>query len=293
MLGRASRSRLPPITPNQKYLQNSYNELYLPWLCPSLYSHSPRSRPSTTVAPLRAKSSSTPLKLGPVRKHEAIPRSTRRGLASAVTESYVEPSEDYIPFANGSSFLGSAPKFFLDDPAPLIIDGSCISAPATFRSFNGISGELDQIHQTLHACLQVGRLERAEALVRRLNQLYKPTAPGLLAAHNEYLRELSWRVKKDRDPQMLKGLHRWFERDIRGKGVPSDATTYALMIQASLVEVDQKKLARTTNRYLRLAEESGIYDETLETTLAFIGNEEADKLTVGNSCNKWKIIFVC
>ena len=128
---------------------------------------------------------------------------------------------------------------------------------------DAISGDINEIHQTLHACLQVGRLERAAGLVRRLNQIYKTDAPGLLAAHNDYVKELSHRIVQTGNQQLLQDLQRWFEVELCGTGVMPTEVTYALMIQASLQASDAKK-ARTVRRYVGLAEKAGLVEETME-----------------------------
>ena len=274
MLGRASGPRLPLTIQSRKHLQLSYNELYLPWLCPSFYGSSARSHSSRTLGRQGTTARPTPAKFRPTNKHEVTSCSFRRGLASAIPDIYGQPSEDYIPFVDGPPSLGSPQRSLVDSPQPLILDAACITSAAAFRSHNGISGELDEIHQTLHACLQVGRLERAAALIQRLNMIYKPTAPGLLAAHTEYIRELAWRITKSKDLQMLKDLQKWFEVKMRRKGVPPDAMAYALMIQASLSGDNHKAVARTVSRYRHLAEEAGIHNETLLTATLLLEEDQ-------------------
>ena len=274
MLGPASGTRLPLTIQSRKHLQSSYNELYLPWLCPSFYGSSARSHSSRTLGRQGTTARPTPAKLRPINKHEATSRSFRRGLASAVPDIYGQPSEDYIPFVNGPPSLALPQRSLVDSPQPLILESACITSAAAFRSYNGISGELDEIHQTLHACLQVGRLERAAALIQRLDMIYKPTAPGLLAAHTQYIRELAWRITKSKDQQMLKDLRKWFEVKMRRKGVTPDALTYALMIQASLSGDNDKAIARTVSRYRHLAEEDGIHHETLLTATLLLEEDQ-------------------
>ena len=278
MLGRASGPRLPLAIRRRKHLQTSYNELYLPWLCPSIYGSPARSLSSRTMGRQRTTARPTSTIIRPVDKNEPTSRSFRRGLASVIREVYIQPSEDCIPFVNGPPFSGSPYEPLVHRPKPLIVDPSFITTAAAFRSFNGISGELDEIHQTLHACLQVGRLERAAALVRRLSKLYKPTAPGLLAAHTQYLRELAWRITKTKDQQMLKDLQKWFEVDMRRKGVPPDPMMYALMIQASLSEDNHKAIARKISRYRNLAKEGGIYRETMMTIMTLLEEDQVGTL---------------
>ena len=112
--------------------------------------------------------------------------------------------------------------------------------------------------------------------MQRLSTLYKPDAPGLLAAHNDYIRELTYRVSRTKDRQMLKDIQKWFEVSLRGKGVTPDATTYALMIQATFQEPDTKKVSRTIRRYVHLAEEAGIVDETVAITSSMLDGESVE-----------------
>lgn len=158
------------------------------------------------------------------------------------------------------------------------MDDAATTAPATFKASNAISGEIGEIHQTLHACLQVGRLPRALTLMQRLMTLYKADAPGLLAAHNDYIRELSYQLSRNKDMQMLKAVQSWFEVSLRGKGVVPNATTYALMIQAAFQESETKRVDRSIKRYVHLAEEAGMLDESLAIASSMLDDESFDIL---------------
>lgn len=72
---------------------------------------------------------------------------------------------------------------------------------------------------------------------------------------------------------MLKDVQNWFEVSLRGKGVTPDATTYALMIQAAFQESDVKKVSRTIKRYVHLAEEAGVLDETVANVSSTLDDE--------------------
>ena len=277
MLGWAPKSRLPQLT--RKHLQNVYDELYLPWLCPSLHRVPLSLRTSATVARPPRRAEPTRPNTRSANIHAAGSICGRRGLASALIDTYSISPEETIPFANEPPFTGPFPNSFLDSPVPfLVVENPCTAAPAVFRTHNAISGELCEIHQSLHACLQVGRLERAAALMRRLQCLYKSDSPGLLAAHNEYLRELSWRIQRDNDQCMLDHLNNWFHSRILRGGVAANATTYSLMIQANLNRDDPKKVVRTVRRYFQLAGLAGLYNETLYSTLALLQDDECERL---------------
>lgn len=98
--------------------------------------------------------------------------------------------------------------------------------------------------------------------MRRLNQIYKPSAPGLLAAHNEYVKELSYRIGQTKDQHLLEHLQRWFIADLKEAGVEPNAEIYAWMIQASLQTSGSRK-DRTVRRYVNLAKEAEMYEETM------------------------------
>ena len=256
--------------------------LQLPFLCPALFrqpSFSPKLSTSRVHIHSRRKSDST--RTGASNQSAPSRLSQRRSLASAATAEELLQHDSYIPWegqtptdhAYGQPFDGqnviSLPGF---DPesSPIIIKDSLTAFPRKFRvAKDAVSGNINEIHQTLHACLQVGRLERAAALVRRLNEIYKPHAPGLLAAHNEYISELSHRITQNKDQQLLQQLQQWFHVDLVDVGVKADATTYVLMICASLQRLDTKR-DRTVKRYAKLGQEAGLGEE-IETLLSTYG----------------------
>ena len=133
--------------------------------------------------------------------------------------------------------------------------------PKTFRVKGSVVGDLNEIHQNLHACLQVGRLERAAALVRRLSQIYNPDAAGLLAAHSDYVREVTNKIVQTQDQRLLKDLQRWFEVDIKRVGIIPNAELYAQMIRASSQSSDASR-ERAMRRYQNMADEAGVGVET-------------------------------
>ena len=150
------------------------------------------------------------------------------------------------------------------DPAttsPLIIKETLAKYPKNFRVKDYITGDLNELHQNLHACLQVGRLERAAALLRRLNQIYTPDAAGLLAAHSDYLREITNKVAQTQDQRLLKDLQKWFEVDLKGVGVIPNAEMYAQMIRASSYLLDASK-GRAMRRYQKMADDAGLAIES-------------------------------
>ncbi|KAL6719165.1 DNA-directed RNA polymerase [Lecanora helva] len=271
MFARASKRSLPQDVYRQSL--SCLEGLQLPFLCPALFGQSLGEKKASSITKPRSRRRSERSPAAVVKRSGLVGFAQSRYLASAATAENASQRDTYLPWdypgyvsqSYGQTFTGqSLDGVSAFDPGspPLIIKDSLTTQPVRFRTTrDAISGDLNEIHQTLHACLQVGRLERAATLVRRLNEIYKPDAPGLLAAHNDYITELSHRIVQKRDQRLLEHLQRWFQIDLVDNRVEPDETTYAMMIRASSQRLDSKK-DRTVRRYLNLAQEAGLSDET-------------------------------
>lgn len=226
------------------------------------------------------------------RRQSAVNKlSPRRGLAFAAAEAHEIPKDDYVPFegqqnpseASTNSQLpwsrGSSISSLKDyDPlSPIIINDVLANNDFRFRLAKGVGGQLSEIQQTFHACLQVGRLERAAAMLRRLNRLYEKHDPDLLRAHHDYLRSMVEKVVTTKDQPTLKQLQKWFEVDIRAWGITPDATMYAFLIKAAFQEGNVLKTDRTIRRYVDLAGKDGVHIEAI--SLPILSNQEFGKVT--------------
>ncbi|MCJ1378551.1 DNA-directed RNA polymerase [Xylographa soralifera] len=294
MIIRASRPILPLNSPRS--LQPAFEQLQFPWLCPALLGYAARrsGRPTTTVTkrrPICGQRTALPTSRGPV---TSPTKAQRRGFAYATGYDTSTLNDDYVPFDNsgspytpqipsqypwsGRANLAELPSF--DPTAPLIIHDSLRQAPRRFRVGNdGIGGELSEIHQTLQACLRVGRFERAAATVRRLTAIYKLDAPELISAHNDYLASAIERIVETKDQALLRHVQRWFEVEIRALGIPPNPRTYGLMLRASFQESNQLKIDRTIRRYIALAEQADLRDEALSTALNTLNSQEIGRVT--------------
>lgn len=275
MFARASRRTLH----HDAYKQSSsaLEHLHLPFLCPALFEKSIGVRKHSTAP--RVASSKPHLeqpRTGSGRHSASLTPSHRRRLASAAAAIQYEPEQDaYVPWAESPgtnfnhrpSFDGtgisalSALRHFDPNAPPLIIRDTLTTHPKKFRVKDAITGDLNQLHQNLHACLQVGRLERAAALLRRLNQIYNSDAAGLLAAHSDYVRELTNKIVQTKDQQLLQDLQRWFEVDLKRVGVNPNAEIYAQMVRASSQSSGASR-ERAMRRYQKLADDAGFGVET-------------------------------
>ena len=256
----------------------------LPFLCPALCRH----------PELLQRASSTTKTCGkPILTHSrsqtaSTATSQSRHLASAAIVE--NANHDYhLPFepsplgpyrSRPSTQSLSALRPFDPSSPPIVINDVLSTHPKTFKTKNAISGSLNEIHQNLHACLQVGRLERAAALMRRMNEIYKPGAPGLVAAHTEYVKEVAYRINQRQDQQLLQHLQKWFQVDLKAAGVEPDEEMYALMIRASLNRDDERR-GRTVRRYVNLSKEDGLYDETIKLLDSHAQARVCDSTTQG------------
>ena len=287
MFARPSRLKVNQNASQQLHLFSS--DLYLPWLCPALYKDQRHYRSSSTIKSSQQK---TRPALPQPKRSDSSSRTDVRWLASATNLDNASPIVDYIPFENKSHvqpprglhfpWLGVADTPLPDRPdagAPLIINDSLTTKPPRFRTVDAISGELHDIVSTMKACLHVGRFQRATSLMQRLNALYKPDASALLAAHNDYIRELAWKIVTGRDQHLLNNLQKWFEVDLRGRGIPPNPSTYAFMIQAALQDISTSRRDRTVRRYLHLAREAGLWDELMNALLTVLNEQDFGRVT--------------
>ena len=295
MIIRASRPKLP--LDAARSLQPAFEQLNLPWLCPALCGTPIRQplRMATTVS-TKTSSVSCPPPYQKIRKPAPIQRpAPGRGYAYAAVAECAVNNDEYIPFDHPSlpyshstpsghpwaPNKGSADLPLFDPTSPLVLHDSLRPAPRKFRDHNGhgSGGEIYEIHQTLQACLQVGRLERAAATLRRLSFIYRLDAPELIKIHNEYLASLIDRVVDTKDQELLKHVQHWFEVEIRAQGIPPDALTYGLMLRASFQEANQLRIDRNIRRYIALADQAGLRDEALCTSLTTLNAQEIGRVT--------------
>ncbi|MCJ1357682.1 MAG: DNA-directed RNA polymerase [Icmadophila ericetorum] len=295
MLVRAARRKLQ--RNGRESLQSSFAQLQLPWLCPALL-HGSKGRPyrSTTATKRTLRTPAT------ISKLESTPtpysQTPKRGLAYEAPLEHPPPRDAYVPFeglglrvqSDNSYFTwsgrdhqrGDLASLTFDPTSPLIIHDSLATAPRRFRSggsANALGGELGEIHDNFRACLQVNKLDMAEAALRRLALIYKNDDPELAQLNNEYIAATTDQVVKEKKPEMLRRIQKWFEVNVRGNEIPFNGTTIAYMIRATFQEPNQLKIGRTIRRYIALAEEAGIRDETMAATLHMLSEQEVGQVT--------------
>lgn len=289
MLARASRLKLKQNAGQQLHV--SLNDLYLPWLCPALYKERRHQYSLPTTRSSKATAKSRPAWLPVTRPSPSI-RNENRGLASATAFDHIPVTDDYVPFEHQAG--GQPPKAFqlpwlvsskdvtldhLNADTPIIIKDSLTTRPPRFRTVNAAGNDLGDIVSTMRACLHVGRFERAAALMQRLNSVYKTDSPALLAAHNDYIRESAFKIASTGDQHLLNNLQKWFEVEVRGRGILPNETTYASMIQAVLQDVSAGKSNRSIRRYLHLADQAGFRDKLMNALLTVLNEQDFGRVT--------------
>jgi DNA-directed RNA polymerase len=262
MLVRAARRKVRPKAIRSRF---AYEQLYLPWLCPGHNQTHSHGRRSITVD---AGSQSPSLRKRRNSKDgSSLP--SRRALATAVG---YRPLDD-IPFENLNSMLPPPPprdtrgdygdtnrlsslKPF--ETSPLYLGGSLATAPQKYRIGKlGVGGALSDIESVFEACLQVGRIERAGNILRRIAKIDNMRMDLLVSYHNRYLRAALEQIMMNPAASDIQDLHKWFELEIRLKGVMHNTSTLAYMVKASLRSPAQRR-ERLVRRYMDMLDEDGV-----------------------------------
>jgi DNA-directed RNA polymerase len=222
--------------------------------------------PSSPLDRRQASSSSLP----PSRRAPATlsPRHETRSLATAAELQSSPP--DALPF---QAFSPQAWGSRRPDPQhsrlpdwssakPLVVhDATAEIAPPTRTKF-GIGGDPMELHQNLYACLRVGRLDRATAIVQRLSELYSPTAPELIDAHNRYLQAMLELAQESRDQdqarwEAMAKIERWYSSEMVRKMIEPNAQTFVVLLRAAMNLLDNADREGAIQKYLSLAYEQG------------------------------------
>lgn len=144
----------------------------------------------------------------------------------------------------------------LDPMRTVRLEGSLSHAPQRYRSGRkiGIGGDFTEIQSVFEACLQIGRIERAGIILKRIAGIQQMYPEDLLALHNRYLRAAVEQIMTNPTQSATQSLHKWFELEIRLKGIPANTETVAYMVKASLQSPNGKR-ERLVRRYMDMLEE--------------------------------------
>ncbi|KAK2039224.1 DNA-dependent RNA polymerase [Colletotrichum somersetense] len=141
-----------------------------------------------------------------------------------------------------------------DPSSPLVIEEASIAAARSRTNLQGISGDVDEMLPVFHACIRVGKVDRAQLVLKRMSTHDVFPGEELIFLHNRYLRASLDQMRSRPDRNQAEGLHKWYELYIRAKGLPQTAETVACMLKASLLsEHDPDRRHRLVTRYMGLA----------------------------------------
>lgn len=257
MLVRAARRKVRPEAIRSSI---SCNHPHLPWSRPTHIKTSETRRwgsidSGTQKVGLRKRSNS----------QDASKLSGRRTLATAV---------DFIPF-EGIEHLPTAfsPSLGNENPNwnpsvlrsyesrnPIYLGGSVAKPPPRVKATKDLGlpgGTVDQYKSVFEACLQVGRIERAEVIFRRLLKSELLNPDEVLDIHNRYLRASVEHIILHPSEVATQRLHSWFELEIRMKNIHYDFETLAYMVKASLQSQSGKR-ERLVRRYMDMLDEQAV-----------------------------------
>jgi DNA-directed RNA polymerase, mitochondrial len=256
MLARAARRSARSHTP--RGFRATCEQLYLPWLCPAYIQprRAPRRHFTIEAGPHRA----------PLRKRrdsrDAASFSPRRSLATAVDYRPIDDipfeglGQPLIPAYDASGYRGDSLSYLKqwDPTKPVILRESSSLAPHRHRTIQAIGGELHEILSVLDACLQVGRIERAGVIIRRIATLRTLNSDEMLRLHNQYLKVSLENIQANPSESAAQALHKWFELEIRNKDIPMNAEMIAYMLQASLQSPPGSRRDRLVRRYMDMVQ---------------------------------------
>jgi DNA-directed RNA polymerase len=191
--------------------------------------------------------------------NDTCKQTTRRAMATAA--GYL----DEIPFVgmgnlpppplpqSSNTMHGTSSMYDLHHGHPPLSFGDSIPAPSIRLKVDSkslVNGDLSEVQAVFHACLQVGRIERAGAILRRMATLDLPQN-HLIFFHQQYLRAALAQIMANPTEASIQGLHRWFELEIRSKDLPQDVEMVAYMVKAALQSPTGQR-ERLVRRYMSM-----------------------------------------
>lgn len=256
MLSRAARHKL------RRQTHTPVAEvLALPWLCPAQMRWTARTASralqSRTLHDARQPHRRTPSALPS--RHES------RSLATATDPSTLPsgalPYHEIVGQAWGATRRQDPEMSKLeawDTSRPLVVHDtmSSIGIPVSVVKY-GIGGDPVELHQNLYACLRVGRLERASAILQRLTDMYSPAAPEVVDAHNIFLQAKLELCEQSPSKQAMQELEDWYDAKMVRKGILPNSQTLVTLLRASMIFLQGRQQEVVIRKYLDMAQECG------------------------------------
>ncbi|KAL1597748.1 DNA-directed RNA polymerase [Paraconiothyrium brasiliense] len=141
------------------------------------------------------------------------------------------------------------------DPATPLVLREPMDPPTTPSRF-GIGGDPIELYQNLHACLRVGRMDRATAIIQRLTTMYSPTASEVVEAHNAYLQTMFELAQQNPEAYSMGTIEEWYDSHMVRKAIEPNAGTFVTLLRASMSLLEGSERHRSLRKYLAMAETS-------------------------------------
>lgn len=168
-----------------------------------------------------------------------------RGLATAVGSQFATTTaQEYEPsIYHLRSF---------DPSKPMILKSAPRTPPIKRPSGKGVTGDVELAIPVFEACLRVGKLERAQLILQRVEQIGGLEPEMRMQLANQYLEANVRQIKADPGIGKAEELHAWYEMHVREAGIPQSPETIAFMLKASLLTTasDGTRLTRWIKRYM-------------------------------------------
>ncbi|KAI7781396.1 hypothetical protein LA080_014712 [Diaporthe eres] len=124
--------------------------------------------------------------------------------------------------------------------------------PVQKTNNQGIPGDFETALPVFDACLHVGKLDRAAAVLARVETLGQATPEVLMDMNNRYLEAWLRDLKANPGPGKAEDLHAWYELHIHGAKLPQSPDTVAYMLKASLLTTPTTENSQGPSRLERL-----------------------------------------
>ncbi|EOO02496.1 putative dna-directed rna polymerase protein [Phaeoacremonium minimum UCRPA7] len=156
----------------------------------------------------------------------------------------------YSPYPNGPKLYELKP---FDISSPLVLKDPPPQPPRQRINNYGVPGDIEEMIPYFDACIQVGKLDRASMVLKRLTAMKILDENYILAMHNRYLQTAVGQIMANPSLNKADELHKWYELHIRSQDLPQTAETVALMLKASLATTRGSRLERLVDRYMGMA----------------------------------------
>ncbi|KAF2861057.1 DNA/RNA polymerase [Piedraia hortae CBS 480.64] len=216
------------------------------------------------------------LALAQLRHIRSLP-TIRRHLATTTDQPVHGGSADeYVPW-------GAA---IVPDESPVVLPTLLHSPDANSTKVqHGVLGSTSDLLQHLYTSLNIGRLARAEAIIRRLAENVPVQSPHLRHAHTVYLDErLGCSLEAadvQRKGEILREMKSWFEMEVCQKGVQPDARMLVVMTRATIDALEGESRDGEIRRYVEWAHSLG--EDVGEEVLYSEEYDDDELLVVGQA----------